>query len=435
MRVRAFTSMFFPMMATLVLGCETPQSTDPSLASDRTVLAARASSEFPAPGSANAVPASETRIDVGWVDNSNNETGFEIYRSITGAGGTFVLLTTTAPRVTQYADDNLASPIEYCYKIRAARVVEKTTAYSAFSNSACTTAPPNAPSNPVAVAAPDTRINLSWKDNSNTETSFHVVRAIGEAGTFYYLESTEANVVALSDTTGTPGTLYCYLVRAVRRTTYPDGSASFLYSVNSTTVCATAPPKLPPPLPAAASDARATPTSSATVTVQWSDNSKYEQGFHIYRSTDSGVTWALRATTVVAPLGDSVGLQPDQEVCYRAVAFNLSGEAPPSNNACTTPPMAPTNLTVSRIGSDGVQINWTDNSAVEDGYQVWLHWFHTNCDDAWDEGDTVFPDLPAGSTSYSYTQPYMGCDERYEYYVVAIKDGGRSSPSEVVARP
>jgi hypothetical protein len=67
------------------------------------------------------------------------------------------------------------------------------------------------------------------------------------------------------------------------------------------------------------------------------------------------------------------GRTSEEQVCYRVVAFNAGGESPPSNTDCTSPPAAPTNLTYID-GGDGLtfDLEWTDNSAVEDGYEVFV---------------------------------------------------------------
>ena len=53
------------------------------------------------PSLLNASAASSTSISLTWQDNSNNETGFEIYHSLTSGSG-FTLLTTTGADVTAY---------------------------------------------------------------------------------------------------------------------------------------------------------------------------------------------------------------------------------------------------------------------------------------------------------------------------------------------
>jgi Tol biopolymer transport system component len=100
-----------------------------------------------------------------------------------------------------------------------------------------------APSGTSAVAASETRIDLSWQDNSTNETGFEVHRSrtdSGGSGTFALLASTGAGLASYSDDGLDPSTDYCYKVRAVRATASGTG-----YSEFSATACATTP--APPP--------------------------------------------------------------------------------------------------------------------------------------------------------------------------------------------
>src|SRR5574341_1279164 len=74
-----------------------------------------------APSNPTATALSESQIDVGWRDNSTNETGFEVHRSTTGAGGPFALFVTTGANTTSYSNSWLSASTEYCYEIRAFR--------------------------------------------------------------------------------------------------------------------------------------------------------------------------------------------------------------------------------------------------------------------------------------------------------------------------
>ncbi len=82
------------------------------------------------PESLTAVPKSNSTIELKWTDKSNNEDGFEVYRS-TSANGTYSLVTTTAANVTTYLDQSLVSSTVYYYKVRAKRLP---VFYSSYSN-------------------------------------------------------------------------------------------------------------------------------------------------------------------------------------------------------------------------------------------------------------------------------------------------------------
>ncbi|PSL43747.1 fibronectin type III domain protein [Chitinophaga niastensis] len=71
-----------------------------------------------APGNLGATAVSFNKITLNWVDNSNNETGFEIYRSLTNTG-TFGIIGKVNAKVTTFDDINVAPGTRYFYKIKA----------------------------------------------------------------------------------------------------------------------------------------------------------------------------------------------------------------------------------------------------------------------------------------------------------------------------
>ena len=70
------------------------------------------------PSSFSATAVSFNKIDLHWVDNSNDETGFEISRA-TSKTGPFATIKTTAPNVTSYSDSGLTAGTPFFYRIRA----------------------------------------------------------------------------------------------------------------------------------------------------------------------------------------------------------------------------------------------------------------------------------------------------------------------------
>jgi large repetitive protein len=71
-----------------------------------------------APTNLAAVATSFKRIDLSWVDNSNNETGFEVWRSVSPTAG-FITVGIAPANATQYADTSLSPNTTYYYRIRA----------------------------------------------------------------------------------------------------------------------------------------------------------------------------------------------------------------------------------------------------------------------------------------------------------------------------
>jgi len=74
-----------------------------------------------APTLLTATTNGSTRIDLAWTDNSDNETGFRIYRSIDGV--TFTELDTAAADATAYSDTSCAGLTQYWYYVVAYNAV------------------------------------------------------------------------------------------------------------------------------------------------------------------------------------------------------------------------------------------------------------------------------------------------------------------------
>jgi len=79
----------------------------------------------PAPGNLPASPSALTattvsakKIVLGWIDNSSDETGFEIYRSLTPADG-YSIVSTVGANVTSYSDSTLDPSTTYYYRLRS----------------------------------------------------------------------------------------------------------------------------------------------------------------------------------------------------------------------------------------------------------------------------------------------------------------------------
>lgn len=70
------------------------------------------------PSNLIARAASANQITLGWTDNSNNETGFEIYRSASN-NLSYALIQTTGTSITSFNDSGLSEGATYFYKIRA----------------------------------------------------------------------------------------------------------------------------------------------------------------------------------------------------------------------------------------------------------------------------------------------------------------------------
>ena len=453
---RAVVFLIAVASTVLVTGCDGGKPLGPRLPPNAAHAAVKVGTGTTAASNAQAV-ASATQIDVTWQDNATDETRFEIHRSTTGATGTFTLLGTADASVVTYSDQGLTTGPTYCYKVRGVRINGRNVVYSLFSNTACATIDPPAPPPPAAPTAPSnaqayaysTRISVGWKDNASDENGFEVHRSTtGDTGTFALLTSVAANVVAISDEGLASAVQYCYEVRAVKTV----GTSSYP-SAFSNTVCATTPPA-PSEVPPAPSDLDAWPSSSYSIDFKFTASTVKTDGFRLYRSMDNGATWTNYWTAtggsytsnppMVIQFSDGAR-QPEQRVCYRVISYNATGDSPPSNVDCTTPPAPPTPTTLTRVDDQTVDFNWLDNSSVEDGYTIRAVWDSCTSTGACSADNVTtsftFPRLPANSTSLRCTNcPATIIDEEtgktmylIGFEIYATSNGGRSNSAWAAA--
>ncbi len=101
---------------------------------------------------------------------------------------------------------------------------------------------PAAPSGLAASAASTSQINLTWSDNSNSETAFKVERAAASSGPWTELTTTlPANTTSYSATDLTASSTYYFRVRASNSA----GDSAYTATVSATT-SANPPPPTPP---------------------------------------------------------------------------------------------------------------------------------------------------------------------------------------------
>lgn len=171
-----------------------------------------------APSNLSASPASSAQINLSWTDNSGDEGGFAIERKTTGS---YSQIATVSPNVTTYSNTGLSQNTQYSYRVRAYNGSD----YSVYSNETGTTTPAfNAPSNLTAAALSSTDIKLSWKDNSNDETSFSIEYKAGSGGTYTVVTTASPNTTTYTHTGLTSGATYYYRVRGYNGVTYSSYS-------------------------------------------------------------------------------------------------------------------------------------------------------------------------------------------------------------------
>jgi len=276
---------------------------------------------------------------------------------------------------------------------------------------------PAAPTNLTAKALSYQDIGLAWQDNSTNEAGWEVFRSTtGPTGTFtLFTVYSSPNITQGGNGGLQASTQYCYQVRAF--SALGQSGKVRAYSDFSNTACATT---LGLPVPAAPSAVNAAPDAWGRIRVTWTDNAADENGFRVERSATSSGPWTTLGTTGANAVSFDDWQPPtaEQPACYRVFAFNSFGDSPGSNIDCTAMPAAPSGLTAIAAGSN-VDLAWTDNSGVEDGFQVRRWTVSTEI--------VVVVTLPANATTY---RDAGLADDTYWYQVLATKDGGTSGTSD-----
>jgi len=277
-----------------------------------------------APTNLHATAVTAVEIDIAWTDQSSDEDGFKIERK-TGAGGTWSQIATVAAGVTSYANSGLTEGTTYYYRVRAYNDVGDS-AYSSVAGVSVLTRPA-APTGLSASAINKRRVNLSWADNSASETGYRVERKINAGDPWATVSTLGAGATSYSDTSVLETTTYTYRVLAFNS----GGDSSPSNEVQVTT------PELT--IPAAPSGLQATALSASVVRLAWTDNAYNESGVKIERKTGSGGSWGPLATAAAdAVTYDDGTVAESTTYYYRVRATNAAGDSDYSGEAVATTP-------------------------------------------------------------------------------------------------
>ena len=176
------------------------------------------------------------RFTISWNDNSINETGFVLQRSVNGSTWTNVGTVSSPidpavpnihqPRSLTDASSNVNTP--YLYRVVAQNTVGYGGAYPSMTAQSISdpvavgtlpTAAPAAPTNLAVSLQAGPQANLTWRDNATNESGFVIERAVAGSGVFTQVgvapARTSTGNTSFADTTIQPGVAYEYRVAAV----------------------------------------------------------------------------------------------------------------------------------------------------------------------------------------------------------------------------
>ncbi len=173
----------------------------------------------------------------------------------------------------------------------------------------------------------------------------------------------------------------------------------------------------------------ASASASNQVDLAWSDNSTDETGFKIERAPDANGTAGTWAEIAVVPANatgfSDTTVLASTKYWYRLRASNAGGASPYGNRfTVATPPLTgPTSLKATVVSATQINLAWTDNSVIEDGFKIDQAPDVGGAPGTWAEIATV------GMNATSFTNTGLSELTRYWFRVKAYNASTESPPS------
>jgi len=372
------------------------------------------------PSGLNAVTVNEARVDITWNDTNTDESGFQIDRCQGAGCSSFTELNpnyvANGASIT-YSDTGLTLDTTYCYQVRAYKTAQQSWVSGNSTNpiTSCATTAVPLPQNLTAYRSLSntTRINLYWNDTTTNENGFEIERCTGSTcNDFALITTTVAGRTYYYDDAVAEGTYYNYRIRAIR-TVAPIWQSGYTYLTGGAVQTY---PKLTPTM------GNISRVSEKQINITWSDSNRDETGYKIDRCMGDGCDFTTKSTFSVGAntysYADTNNLLPDTKYRYRVQAYKSSTipweSAYTAVKEATTTLNAPNGLYAGNPSTTSKQINWTDNTASETGFEF------ERCEGATCTSFTQIAAPAAGITSYQDEALCQGTD--YKYRVRAVRN-------------
>ncbi len=415
-----------------------------------------------APSNLAATLATPTSVNLSWIDNANNETGFIIERSTDGIN--FTLLTTVPANVTGYIDSTVVASTTYTYRVRATNG----TGDSANSNTSSLTMPATqqavylsdlpwvSATNGYGPVEIDTNVGQDSAGDGSTITLNGVTYAKGlgtnSVSDITYNLGGQYNFfqadVGLDDHQTVNGSVQ-FQVFADGVKIYDSGVMGPLSATQSINVSVAGVQQLVLHVGDGGDGssydwgdwAGAQLLKSATLSMSapgglvakgvlpteidlsWTDIAG-ETGYRVERSTD-GINFAPIGTTAadVTTFADTT-VSGTTVYLYRVIATSAGGDSPASNvvsAAPLQPPAAPSSVAATPISSMQVNLSWPD-VPLESGFRI----------ERSIDGVNFTPIGTVGLGVLTYSDMTAAASTSYSYRVFATNAAGDSLASNVV---
>ncbi|MFI5377902.1 MAG: fibronectin type III domain-containing protein [Tepidisphaerales bacterium] len=345
--------------------------------------------------------ASGQNVTLAWTDNSDIEDGFVIEQADDSDPDAYSAVAFAPTDAEAFTVSGPFHP-STTYYFRVSALCGSTLSDPTDALDVLVPAVPEYPTDLTATVDPEqdpqTQITLAWTDNAADDEDYTVLRSDdgGDTWTTIALDDHESGYVD----TGLDGNCtYIYRVYAA------NGLGNSGYVVASMDTGA-----LPP------TDVTATAISPVKVEVGWTAPSGTAATvYNVYESTNSSTLGTCVAQGVSETSYICTGLTPDTKYYFHVEADNASGvEALATNvpDATPVPPDAPSGFTAGDIGFDLADVQWTDNSTGEDGFEIEVS-----------TGNEVAQVAVAGPDATIATLDQLSPQTEYSLRIRAVQDG------------
>ena len=373
------------------------------------------------PTNLRATVASTTQINLSWTDNSDNEANFRVSRRLSTAT-TWSTVATLAANTASYQDTGLTPSTTYVYAVVAVHPNGEI-ATSASVTATTSASALIAPTNLAATTYNSNQVDLSWTDNTSSETGYRILRrrTSSTSTTLELVTTIAANSTLYSVTGLNSSTGYTFAVAAVN-------AAGAVATSGTVTATTTANPMIAP------TGLSAVAISGTQINLAWTDASSDETGFRVLRrpnnsSSSSNTPWTIVTTTAAnATSYENTGLSAATSYTYAVASVNAIGDfaisAVANATTLSTGLTAPGNLNARAFSDTRVDLTWTDTTVAETGYRV------TRKLTSGSAALVTVATLAANATSYSDTG--LTASTGYTYAVVAFDATAGSASSRNV---
>lgn len=172
------------------------------------------------------------RVNITWKDNSNNETGFEVYRKAP-TDQDYRMISLSDDNITSFLDTSVVGGTTYSYRLQAVNQ-NGGSGYTGTINVTTPATPPVPPVPSNITATPNSPNTVTLSFNGSGQTGFEIQRSVGDDQQFRFFQNIETtnSSVSVQDTGLYGNTPVYYKVKAIGAT----GSSVFSAAVMATTL-------------------------------------------------------------------------------------------------------------------------------------------------------------------------------------------------------